>query len=539
MGERKSVMSAPHRAKETYQELRTALPPLLPSYLATQRWFGGKARQIRSAEISDIVPLNKTRFEAFVLFVHLEYTTGPGEMYVLPLIWTEEPESAATDLKVHSAARGTDLHLRNALTDDEFLRSLLDAIEKKAAFSGSEGEIRASFTSVFPALCGTTASVLQPKPIKAEQSNSSIIYGDRAILKFFRRTAEGENPDLEIGRFLTEERDFPHIPAVAGWIEYRGQDNSEMSLGILQAFVPNVGDAWQFTLKALSSFWKEAENYSELHPAAMLQNQGPVADDRQNLPAPIITHISPYLDAVSQLGKRTAELHLALGAESTDPRFVPEPYTASFQREFKEALQALAERNFALLAMKLKELPAELRGKANDLIARQDQILRRYDAVLGNPIRAMRTRIHGDYHLGQVLYTGSDFVIIDFEGEPARPIAERRIKRSPLQDVAGMLRSFHYAAFAPLLGENKMQEADARKMSAWAECWNAWVTKRFLGKDFATAAPGSFLTQSEDDTRTLLELHLLEKAIYELGYELNNRPAWVGIPLQGISNLLS
>src|SRR5246127_3167595 len=542
MGERKSVMSAPHRAKETYQELRTALPPLLPSYLATQRWFGGKARQIRSAEISDIVPLNKTRFEAFVLFVHLEYTTGPGEMYVLPLIWTEEPESAATDLKVHSAARGTDLHLRNALTDDEFLRSLLDAIEKKAAFSGSEGEIRASFTSVFPALCGATASVLQPKPIKAEQSNSSIIYGDRAILKFFRRTAEGENPDLEIGRFLTEEKDFPHIPAVAGWIEYRGQDHSEMSLGILQAFVPNVGDAWQFTLKALSSFWKEAEKYSELHPAAMLQNQGPVADDRQNLPAPIITHISPYLDAVSQLGKRTAELHLALGAESTDPRFVPEPYTASFQREFKQALQALAERNFALLAMKLKELPAELRGKANDLIARQDQILRRYDAVLGNPIRAMRTRIHGDYHLGQVLYTGSDFVIIDFEGEPARPIAERRIKRSPLQDVAGMLRSFHYAAFSFHLASPDRAPAEEIKtydVRPWAERWYACVSERFLNGYFDNVVGASFVPPDHDELLPLLRLHLLDKAVYELGYELNNRPAWVAIPLEGISQLLN
>jgi maltose alpha-D-glucosyltransferase/alpha-amylase len=537
-------MSAPYRAKETYQELRTALPPLLPSYLATQRWFGGKARQIRSAEITDIVPLAQTRFEAFVLLVDLEYTTGPGEMYVLPLIWTEEPmaESASADLKVHSGARGTDLHLRNALTDDEFLRSLLDAIEKKAAFSGSEGEIRASYTSVFPALCGTTQSLLQPRPIKTEQSNSSIIYGDRAILKFFRRTAEGENPDLEIGRFLTEERDFPHIPAVAGWIAYKGKDGSEMSLGILQAFVPNVGDAWQFTLQALSSFWKEAEKYSELHPGAMLQNQGPVADDRQNLPAPIINHINPYLDAVSRLGTRTAELHLALGAESTNPRFVPEPYTASFQREFKEALQALAERNFALLAMKLKELPAELRDKANDLIARQDEILQRYDRVLGSPIRAMRTRIHGDYHLGQVLYTGSDFVIIDFEGEPARPLSERRIKRSPLQDVAGMLRSFHYAAFSFHLASPDGATAEKIKtydIRPWAERWYACVSDRFLSAYFDNVAGASFILPDRDKLFALLQLHLLEKAVYELGYELNNRPAWVAIPLEGISQLLN
>jgi trehalose synthase-fused probable maltokinase len=537
-------MSAPHRAKETYQELRSALPPLLPGYLATQRWFGGKARQIRSAEIADIVPLAKTRFEAFVLLVRLEYTTGPGEVYVLPLIWTEEPmaEGASTDFKVHSGTRGTDLHLRNALTDDEFLRSLLDAIEKKAAFSGSEGEIRASCTSVFPALCGTAASVLQPRPIKAEQSNSSIIYGDRAILKFFRRTAEGENPDLEIGRFLTEERDFPHIPAVAGWIEYKGKDDSEMSLGILQAFVPNVGDAWQFTLKALSSFWKEAEKYCELHPGAMLQNQGPVADDRQNLPAPIINHISPYLDAVSQLGKRTAELHLALGAESTDPRFAPEPYTASFQREFKEAVQALAERNFALLRMKLKELPAELRDKANDLIARQDEILRRYDRVLGNPIQAMRTRIHGDYHLGQVLYTGSDFVMIDFEGEPARPLSERRIKRSPLQDVAGMLRSFHYAAFSFHLASPDGATAEEIKtydVRPWAERWYACVAKRFLNAYFENVVGAAFIPADHEELFSLLRLHLLDKAVYELGYELNNRPAWVAIPLEGISQLLN
>jgi len=536
-------MSAPHRAKEIYQELRTALPPLLPGYLATQRWFGGKARQIRSAEIADIVPLTKTRFEAFVLLLRLEYTTGPGEMYVLPLLWSEEEmaESAATDLKVHSGARGTDLHLRNALTDDEFLRSLLDAIEKKAAFSGYEGEIRASYTSIFPALCGTTASALQPRPITAEQSNSSISYGDRAVLKFFRRTAEGENPDLEIGRFLTEERKFPHIPAVAGWIEYKGKDDSEMSLGILQAFVPNIGDAWQFTLKALSSFWNEAERYSELHPGTMLQNQGAVADDRQKLPATIINHIGPYLDAMSRLGKRTAELHLALGAESTDPRFVPEPYTASFQREFKVALQALAERNFALLAVKLEELPAELRDKANDLIARQEEILRAYDRVLGNPIQAMRTRIHGDYHLGQVLYTGSDFVMIDFEGEPARPLSERRAKRSPLQDVAGMLRSCHYAAFSFHLASPDGATAEEIKsydVRPWAERWYACVSERFLNAYFENVVGAAFIPSDQDELFSLLRLHLLEKAVYELGYELNNRPAWVAIPLEGISQLL-
>lgn len=537
-------MSASGQAKETYNELRMTLPPLLASYLVDQRWFGGKARQIRSVEIIDLIPLGNPRVETFVLLVRLEYATGPGETYVLPLICAREPtvESAATGLNVHSLARGTDLYLRNALTDHEFLRGVLETIEQKTVFRGSEGEIRTACTSVFHILCGDSTGILQPKPVKAEQSNSSITYGDRVILKFFRRGEEGENPDLEIGRFLTEKKNFPHIPAVAGWINYKGKDDREMSLGILQAFVPNVGDAWQFTLKSLSSFWKEARKYSEGHLGRVSQDAGPVAPYGQNLPALVLDYSSPYLDAVRLLGKRTAELHLALASEPADPVFSPEPYTASFQRAFKETLQTLTERNLALLKMKLHDLPPELREKAKDLTARQNEILQRYDAALAHPIRAMRTRIHGDYHLGQVLYTGSDFVIIDFEGEPARPISERRVKRSPLQDVAGMLRSFHYAAFSfqlAALDEMTPTEIKDYDVRMWAESWYACVADRFLGAYFESVGGACFIPPNRNELSTLLQLHLLEKAVYELGYELNNRPAWIAIPLAGISQLLA
>jgi maltose alpha-D-glucosyltransferase/alpha-amylase len=272
------------------------------------------------------------------------------------------------------------------------------------------------------------------------------------------------------------------------------------------------------------------------------QHDRPVAAYRQNLPTPILDSISPYLDAVGLLGKRTAELHLALASESTDPAFAPEPYTAQFQRTFNETLHSLTERNLALLEAKLNELPPELRDKAKNVTARQGEILRRYDSVLGSPIQAMRTRIHGDYHLGQVLYTGSDFVIIDFEGEPARPISERRVKRSPLQDVAGMLRSFHYAAFSFHLASSDRattEEIKSYDVRPWAERWYASVSDRFLNAYFENVAGASFIPPVRDELFPLLRLHLLEKAVYELGYELNNRPAWVAIPLEGISQLLT
>ena len=537
-------MSASHQTRDAYRELRAALPSLLSSYLVNQRWFGGKARQIHSVEITDLIPLSITRLETFVLLVGLKYSTGPAETYVLPLICTPEPteEGVTTGLKVRSFARGTDLYLRNALTDHEFLAGVLEAIEREVVFRGPEGEIRTACTRAFHILCGDSPGVLQPKPIKAEQSNSSIIYGDRVILKFFRRGEEGENPDLEIGRFLTGKKNFPHIPAVAGWLDYKGKDGKEMSLGILQAFVPNVGDAWQFTMKSLSSFWIEVRKYAQAHLGSVPQYTGPVSAHGQKLPAPVFDYISPYIDAVHLLAKRTAELHLALASEPTDPGFAPEPYTASFQRALMEAVKRLTERNLALLETKLHQLPPELREKANHLTARKSEIMQRYEATLGSPIQAMRTRIHGDYHLGQVLYTGSDFVIIDFEGEPARPIAERRVKRSPLQDVAGMLRSFHYAAFSFQLAPS--DEMTASRMNSydvkmWTERWYACMAEQFLSAYFENVAGACFIPANQDELFALLRLHLLEKAIYELGYELNNRPAWVAIPLEGISQVLS
>jgi maltose alpha-D-glucosyltransferase/alpha-amylase len=328
---------------------------------------------------------------------------------------------------------------------------------------------------------------------------------------------------------------------VAGWLEYQASDGKPMSLGILQGFVSNDGDAWQFTLKGLASFWHELSKYSRLTlPQASLYRK-PKLLDESNPPTVASAWVASYLDAVGLLGKRTAQLHLALASEPSDSAFAPEPYTASSQRALEESVRGLTERNFDLLRQKLPDLPEEQRSEASQLVDRRAEILQRLHAVLGIPIQAMRTRIHGDYHLGQVLYTGCDFVMIDFEGEPARPLSERRMKRSPLQDVAGMLRSFHYAAFGSLLvplDEASAIDWDRRSRIPWAEDWCAWASTRFLQTYLENSGSAAYLPASRGELSALLQLHLLEKAIYELGYELNNRPLWVGIPLAGISALL-
>jgi maltose alpha-D-glucosyltransferase/alpha-amylase len=539
-------MTAPGTEKRMslFEQLRSRLPLELPAYLAGKRWYGGKARRIHSIDLIDLIPLQTGQLDAFVALAHVEYDIGTGENYVLPMFVADSGSGdfagAESLLRVQTADRNQELFLADALKNERFLRWLLDAIEVQVVSHGSNGDVRASYTKIFQEI-RSSRGPLDPKPGSAEQSNSSIIYGDSLILKFFRRTEQGLNPDLEIGLFLTGKAHFNGVPPVAGSIEYVPEEGEPYTLAVLQGFVPNQGDAWRFTLESVATFWDELGKLPENSPAPVAVPAETMIEFDQDLPAMASDLVGPYLSRVRQLGRRTAELHLALASDSSDPAFAPEPFSTDFQQEFERSARALTEGTFGLLRQKRADLPDDLRAQAEVIINAQPRILQEFQSIA--KIRGgKRTRIHGDYHLGQVLYTGADFVIIDFEGEPARPLSERRMKRSPLQDVAGMVRSFHYAAFAHLLapGDGSAQpRKDFSKASSWAENWYSWVTFRFLKSYFANAQPGTFLPSSREEISALLRIHLLEKAVYELGYELNNRPAWVAIPLAGISRLLA
>jgi maltose alpha-D-glucosyltransferase/alpha-amylase len=529
--------------KGDYLERRRLLSAGLPEFLARQRWFGGKARQILSTDIADVIPMRRDAFEALVLVVHVNYAGGNEETYAVPVLCVEQRSSAQDDstvLRIPDDQTGTVFLVKDACKTEEFLVMLLETIRQEAAFQGERGKLRGLQSTEFARFYSASEAMLKPRPLAGEQSNTSVIYGDRLILKFFRRIAEGINPDLEIAEFLTEKAHFPHVPQLAGYLEYRAADGQQMTQGILQAFVPNQGDAWQYTLKSLATFY---EDLAKRGGAA--RNPIEASDDLETsaeIPEFARASVEPYLSAVALLSKRTAELHLALASETTDAAFAPEPFDKQFQQMLQESLLELTRTTLNLLREQSPALPVAWRKRSEQIGNREEEINERFRFLLSATIRAMRTRTHGDYHLGQVLYTGSDFVIIDFEGEPARPLSERRVKRSPLQDVAGMMRSFRYAAFAPLLGasvDKSVSAAALKRLTPWAEAWNAWVSNRFLAEYFKACGSAVYLPSSREERRNLLELHLLEKAIYELRYELNNRPTWVGIPLEGIAQLLS
>ena len=532
-------MAAPGFGKDMFSNLKTELPGQLPAYLKGQRWFGAKARELRGTEVVDFITLERDALQALIVMVKVEYQGGGADLYSVPLVSEDpgskgEPGAPGKDLAVLTVSGrngGERVTFTDALKNETFLSLLLDGIERGLVFTGEAGELVTSHTHALSMQETGAAGSLRPRAITAEQSNNSVAYGDRLILKFFRRLEAGVNPDLEMCGFLTEKAHYQHTPQLLGALEYRGARGLRMTQGILQGFVPNQGDAWQYTMKSISTFYNEVGRNSVA---------GSIAESQNDAARPLI---AAFLESVGLLAQRTAELHLALvsPAAATEPDFAPEPFDDKFQRSFEDALLELTNRVFGQLRYAQDRLPANAKPKVEKALGSQPQIIERFHAALSKPIRAVRTRIHGDFHLGQVLYTGADFVIIDFEGEPARPLSQRRLKRSPLQDVAGMLRSFHYAAHAPLLastGSVNVDDRNREKLSGWAEVWAKWVSHRYLDEYLKTARGAEFLPPSRPEIMALLQLHVLEKAVYELGYELNNRPGWVAIPLEGISKTL-
>jgi maltose alpha-D-glucosyltransferase/alpha-amylase len=359
-------------------------------------------------------------------------------------------------------------------------------------------------------------------------------------LKLFRRLESGVNPDLDIGRFLAE-REFPHVPLLMGALEFRRDGEAVVSVGLLSAYVPNARDAWAHALDALGRYFDRVMSLPENHPGPVLARGSLVELSNREAPDDVARMIGTFLESARMLGERTAALHEMLASEKEELDFVPEPFTIHYVRGLFQSMRNGARRTFQMLQKRLPQVPAELRADVDWVLSREGDVVARFRALGERPLTAWRIRHHGDFHLGQVLYTGKDFLMVDFEGEPARPLGERRIKRSPLRDVAGMLRSFDYAAHAAWFhqrDQGTLPASQGARAALWARFWQQWVSAVYLRAYRQRAGVAAYMPATEEELRVMLEAYLLEKAVYELGYELNNRPDWLRIPVQGIRQLL-
>ena len=522
-----------------WQELVTGgekdrLEAVLPAYLRRRRWFRGKAREIVSVSVSRALPIPVGEREVLLAIVDVSYLDGDAEHYVLPVGHAEGTEAAdllrqAPDTVLTNLPRGEILY--DATADEKFVNVLVDGMGRRRRWRSAGAELVASRTQAFGALEDQTGD-LRASPLRAEQTNSSVNLGDRLLLKFFRKAEPGVNPDLEIGRFLTEQTGFRRIPLLAGGLELRSRNREPITIGVLHQFVAGEGDAWRLALNALGQYFERALVASGPPSEAELAPVGLFDLAVQEPPARIEELTGPFLSQVRLLGQRTAEMHVALASSTEHPAFAPEPFTALYRRSLYQSARSAVRTTFDLLRRRLPTVAEPLQHQARTLIGMEEPLLRRIRTVTDRKLVATRIRIHGDYHLGQVLYTGRDFIILDFEGEPSRSISERRFKRSPLRDVAGMIRSFEYAAAYGLL-QGPTRAEDAPALAPWARLWRRWASARFLQGYLGVASGAGFLPPNPDDLRAMLELYLIDKTVYELRYELNNRPDWVGHPAPG------
>ena len=529
-----------------YGRAGESLERILPSYLTTCRWFGGKGQGIRLVKNIHSIPVSTDSVAAFFTAWEVQYTGGKAETYLLPLAFATgdraielrqaNPQALVAQLKAREDNSEYEGVLYDALADPSFCKSLLDAVARGRHVKKGGVEVRAQPAKLLRA-AGNSIATLEPSLIKGEQSNTSIVYGDKFIMKFFRRLADGMNPDLEIGRFLTEKTSFAHTPPVAGYIEFRKGRSEPATAAIVQGYVANEGDAWRYTLDSLGRYF---EGILSRHPAAEGPTLGSASllDLAQTEVPPLVADVmGDYLAAALLLGQRTGELHQALASDTRDPAFAPEPLSALYRRSLYQSLRASADQTLLLLRQRLSRLPESASFEAEKILNLESAILTRFRQIVDRKITGMRIRCHGDLHLGQALFTGKDFIFTDFEGEPSRSLTERRIKRSPLRDVAGMLRSFDYAAMSKLKGNGTRPE-NAGQLKIWARFWSVWAAVHYLKGYFQVTSKSSFMPKTQEEIRFSLEIYILEKAIYEIAYELNNRPDWVDIPIMGILDIL-
>jgi 1,4-alpha-glucan branching enzyme len=513
---------------------RATLERALPTYVAARRWYRTKTKRVQSARVSAAFALRFGDERARIAIVELSLDDGSQDTYVLPLAFVHGAEAArvraaaphAVVMPLRVAAGSLEGCVVDALVLEGFLGALLASIAGGGTLEDAGAELR--FHTLSPVLASGVAARL----VSGEQTNTSVLFGERYVGKVVRKIEPGESPDLELGVFLTEVG-YAHTPALAGWVDVRRGAEHPSTVGLLHAYVPNEGDAWSHVLRVLDE-WLEAASHRDGAPPHLPPGDL-LARASDPLPADVVKAIGPYAELAYKLGRRVGEMHVALASRPELSAFAPEPLeplaceslVLATRLGLGRVLDALGARSASLTDAARRSLAA-VRAGAAGFDTRLTAVTRLGDA-------GVKLRVHGDLHLGQVLFTGSDFTLIDFEGEPARPLEERKTKRSPLVDVAGMVRSFHYASVAALRAR---PESSRAALVSWASLWHRAVAATFL-RGWLAAVDGSVVVPCEPGAlRALLDLFLLEKGIYEVSYELDNRPDWVEIPLEGLSEIL-
>jgi maltose alpha-D-glucosyltransferase/alpha-amylase len=530
---------------------REALERIVLNYLRGQRWFAGRGGEPLAARIVERIPIHGKQGEACLTLIEVEYVSDEPRTFLLPIAFAADqpakPETAHKPDAVCKLRLTPDTGeqetgvLYDPLGEKDFELALLDGFARRHHFRGQRGVMGARIAAAGQGGEGkgrlaTLALALEPALVHGERSNSTVAYGDQLVLKLFRCVEDGIHPEIEVGRALLEKTSFTHIAPLIGILSYRTQGQT-MALGALHRYVPHEADAWHYTLDALHRFFEHTVTQAPLELPPMAASQPFLELVAQSMPPLASEMIGPYLETARLMGQRTAEMHLALASIVDDAAFAPEPFTLLYQRSTYQTARSWVLRVFSLLREHVQDLPEEARGDAQILLGCEADLITHLRAIMSRRITAQRIRSHGDLHLDNLLWTGKDFIFIDFEGEVLRPLSNRRHKRSPLGDAASMLYSLHFAVHT-VLKDEQVRPHDKRAFEPWARFWQRWVSMAFIKAYLEAAAPGAFLPQDPQEKQILLDFYVLGRGIFELRYQLLNRPDRAPLAVQALLYLL-
>ena len=525
---------------------QSKLEPVFAGYIANKRWFRGKSRKIRTITADNFCRFKTKPFYTYLFLIDVEYMDNVSEKYVLPVslqtgeeamhLKADFPEAAMTKVIVNN----TEGLMYESFYRATFQNELLEHILNRNVIKCGEGEMHFLSGKYLHVNLSKEQLPLQSQILGADQSNTSMLYNGKFFLKIYRSPDDGHNVEIEIIRALTEKTQFRNIPPYAGSIEYYKKNNENYSLGILVGFEQNQGNAWDFAQRFIDRYFENILSKKDeiKSPPSYIPSILDGYDEEENkMLKDFISHF--FIEMIEKMGQRTAEMHLGLASITDDVNFNPEAFSLLYQKSVNQSMRTLIKQTIFDLRLKKKNNADVLSTLIQRIFDDEDELLNHVRFILeSQKIIAQKTRIHGDYHLGQVLFTGKDFIIIDFEGEPLRTLSARRLKYSPLKDVAGMLRSFHYAIYMGFFKYKQLNLKNEEILKPWLEHWYYVASSHFLKAYLETASGAAFIPPGNDQVENLLQLYLIEKAVYEINYELNNRYDWLIVPLNGLEKIL-
>lgn len=535
----KSSLQPPYNFDEKWEELldnkefvKIFLSDVLEKYIIKQRWYGGKASKLKYIELAEYFRIQQNDEVYYGLILEVDFEEAFFQHYFLPIAFVSDENFAQKDRILPISIKGQEGFIIDAINLEAFRRVVFQRI--LTALPKDTTRVQYNRSELF-----TNVTYQSSRFMGIEQSNTSIVYNEKYVLKFFRRIYADRNPDYEMSRFLSEKKDFKNTPAYLGSIQIKDYEDTNITIGLMQEMVPNQGDAWDYMLKEFHKVFLNLEQ-KNINIKSLPKTDDFGRLDIRDVPPQIIDWVGlNVFTKVQTLAKRTAEMHIALGSEFEDTAFTPTHFNGDYTVWLKNRLLYQFQNRLNIVENSLHKLNGLSLELAKEFLDKKNEIRKRFVNFDWTKLKGERIRVHGDYHLGQVLVTDNDFYILDFEGEPESTIRDRKVKQPPLKDVAGLFRSFHYAIYATIFNNLESYKHSQNELFEAGEILYQYIKGVFLGTYIVEIQNANINIGYHQERIFLLKYAMLEKAVYELGYELNSRPRWAVIPLKGISNIIN